>query len=106
MDYIANPTVPCNTVATAETPATQFDINVFPVPTTDHINVRVVAEKNEDVEMLVTDMTGRVIYSRAVNMTKGPNLYDIHLGAFDAGMYNLTIRTNATLTSRRLVVVH
>jgi hypothetical protein len=106
MDYISSPTIPCNTVATAETPATQFEINVFPVPTTDHINVRVVAEKNEDVEMLVTDMTGRVIYSRKVDMTKGPNLYDINLGAFDAGMYNLTIRTNATLTSRRLVVVH
>ncbi|UPT65212.1 MAG: endonuclease [Sphingobacteriales bacterium JAD_PAG50586_3] len=106
MQYISNPTVPCNTVSTTENTATQFDINVFPVPTTDHINVRVVAEKNEDVEMMVTDMTGRVIYSRNVNMAKGPNLYDIHLGAFDAGMYNLTIRTNGALTSRRLVVVH
>jgi hypothetical protein len=68
--------------------------------------VRVVAEKTEDVDMLVTDYTGRIIYSRKVTMAKGPNLYDINLGNFDAGIYNLTIRTNATLTSRRLVVVH
>jgi hypothetical protein len=106
MEYIANPTVPCNTVATEENKAPEFDINVFPVPTTDHINVRVVAEKTENVDMLVTDYTGRIIYSRKVTMAKGPNLYDINLGNFDAGIYNLTIRTNASLTSRRLVVVH
>lgn len=106
MDYIASPSSPCYTVGTAEVAAEQFEINVFPVPTTDHINVRVVAEKTQDVEMMVTDYTGRIIYSRKVNMAKGPNLHDINLGNFDAGVYNLTIRTAQSLTSRRLVVVH
>ncbi len=106
MTYVGNPTSPCYLVSVNENKAEEFQVSVFPVPTADHINVRVAADKNSTVDMSVVDMTGRVVYSRRVNIAKGYNLYDIDLGLFDSGMYNLTIRTDASLTSRRLVVVH
>ena len=107
MSYVNAPTsAPCLLIGVNENKAPEFSVSVYPVPSNGAFSVSVMAEKTQDADVLVTDYTGRVVMQKRINVTKGANLYEIDLGAFESGIYNLSIRSNVSATTKRLVVVH
>lgn len=98
--------VPCYDVVGIEETAANVDLNVFPIPSAGNFNVNVTVEKNQMADMFVTDLTGRVVLEKRVNLANGQNLLNVDLTAFDSGIYNLSIRSNQAITTKRLVLVH
>ncbi len=107
MTYVNAPTsAPCLLIGVNENKAPEFSVSVYPVPSNGAFSVSVMAEKTQAADVLVTDYTGRVVMQKRINVVKGANLYEIDLGAFDSGIYNLSIRSDVSATTKRLVVVH
>lgn len=105
MSYVGTPTAPCYTVGVKETKA-EMNVAVYPVPSNGNFSVSIMAEKNQDALLMVTDYAGRVVMEKQVNIAHGANLLQVDLGAFDSGIYNLTIRSNTSIATKRLVLVH
>lgn len=93
-----NKTVPLgiNNVAAGITETT-----VYPNPATDKTNIRFSLAKNTNVQVLVYDMTGRVVYSTTdMTYNAGANTIDINTNNLPAGAYTIKLQTgngNVTL---------
>ena len=78
-------------------------IAAFPNPFQDAIKVDLQTARNETAEVLVTDMSGKTIYTAQHDLAKGLNRLEIALDEQPAGLYLLKTTTGAqTFTSRLL----
>lgn len=106
MTYVSAPTAPCYTVGVKENQAPEFNVAVYPVPSNGVFSISIMAEKTQDADMIVTDYTGRIIMQRNININSGPNLLQTDLSGYSSGVYNLSIRSNNSIVTKRLVLVN
>lgn len=70
------------------------DITLYPVPTTDELNMRFRAEKDGELEILIKDSYGRVIRRYPPNpVFHGPNEIQFDLTGLPAGLLLLEVQT-------------
>ena len=77
-----------------------------PNPFTDYTDVRFVLEQNEQVDIIVSDVQGRVVRNIHSEFAKGQNSYRLHaedLGG--SGVYYLTLRTSKQSSTIKMVVL-
>lgn len=67
-----------------------LNINSYPNPITDELNIKVTSNKEIKVNYLLVDELGRIIFSGEINN----NLEIIKTSSLDKGFYNLTIYNN------------
>ena len=76
---------------------------VFPVPATGAVNVEFNIERKEDVNITVTDLTGRVVHTDSFEATDGVNNYQLDVSAFSAGVYFFSLRDSDHQLTQRIV---
>ncbi len=87
------------------------DINVYPNPFSDKIQVDISAVKSSDINMVLYDITGKIMYnSNAYRSIAGKNTYRLNLpngASIQPGSYILNIIVDGKLTkSIRLIKVN
>ena len=81
-------------------------INVYPNPATSQVSVSYVLAQRGEATITVTDLMGRVVYTRPEGMKEAgvTNIADINVAGLENGTYFCTLNVNGTATTTKLVV--
>ena len=69
----------------------QFSVMLHPVPAKDVLNVSIQTEQSEKVLLQISDVAGRVVISRSVQLSVGSNTEEIGVGNIARGVYFLQV---------------
>jgi|GEM_PF-2355122 len=77
-------------------------LNVYPNPSTDHVNVAITLEKTEDVSIIVLDALGRTVYTQNLGAVQSL-VQPVDLSAYRAGVYMMRIIHDGAISTRSFV---
>ncbi len=100
-------TIPNQSILAGQTTATGISensfaasINLFPNPANNHLTIDL-GSKNKEVEVTITDITGKIIYSTTANQTQK---IAVNTEDFAAGIYIVQIQSAGFIATKKLVV--
>jgi len=80
-------------------------VSVYPNPASDNLNVEFNLNQNNEVNITLTDMIGKVIYqNNNKTATAGTVKYNINTGSVNAGMYLLSVQIGNEISTQKVVV--
>ncbi len=79
-------------------------VALYPNPTSTVSTMNFNALTAETVKMTVTDMSGRVLYTTAVESTVGKNSIEIPASSFTAGLYQVRLENNNFAVQSQLMI--
>jgi hypothetical protein len=70
--------------------------SIFPNPTNGKLNMQFISAQDQLVEIMITDVAGRVVLTSSINAVEGDNFTTIDMLSLENGYYNVMIndRTN------------
>ncbi len=81
------------------------NLEVFPNPTSEVLNIRFTAETSEAMIIRLTDVLGRTIQERALsNLNVGENMEQLNVSKLPTGVYNLQLNMGDKNAYRKVVV--
>lgn len=78
-------------------------VDVYPVPTSNDLNVQYEVSESRDVVFTVTDVLGRLIDRQVVEAAEGLNYYTVDMTKQTTGLYFLTYSDGLTEQTRRVL---
>lgn len=84
----------------------ETEVNVFPNPSNDYLNVDFTLNETADINITLTDLAGKTLYQRALPNANGNQGLVINTSAFANGMYTLTLRTKDGIVTRKVNIAH
>lgn len=82
-------------------------LSVFPNPTSDELTADFSLEESADVQFELYDMLGsRIIIDSKEKYSAGPNRKTMNVAQVPSGIYQLAIKTNQSVISRKVIVQH
>ncbi|MBK7762824.1 MAG: T9SS type A sorting domain-containing protein [Bacteroidetes bacterium] len=82
------------------------ELTIFPNPSNDYLNVDFTLNETSDVVVVLTDMTGNVVYNNPLKNLTGNQGVVINTSNLSNGMYNLTLRTKQGNVTRKVTIAH
>jgi len=82
------------------------NINVFPNPANDYLNVDFTLNKISDVTVSLVDMTGKTVYNNTLTSLNGNQGLVINTMNLANGMYTLSLRTAEGNVTRKVSIAH
>jgi hypothetical protein len=79
------------------------DINVYPNPATNFLNVELTSEA-QNIDMNVVDMSGKILYSNTVSHNGGSQIYKVPVSNLASGIYFLHMNTPSGKTIQKFIV--
>ena len=79
------------------------DLNVFPNPATDRLNVSFVMPDESPVSCKILDMTGKLLYNKQIESNGGLIEESVDVSGFAKGIYFLRIETTKGTTIEKFV---
>jgi hypothetical protein len=77
---------------------------IYPVPARQTINTQLLSSQEGNATLTLTDMSGRVIFSKVYSLTQGFNNCSIDVQKFTAGMYILKIVTGSVAETKPVMI--
>jgi hypothetical protein len=93
-----------NTLSIEEKSILESSFNVYPNPATSVVNLSFKLENNSNVDVTVSDLTGKVVYSNKMNKTAGSNSFVIDTKGLTSGMYVVSLATDNGIATRRISI--
>lgn len=81
-------------------------LSVFPNPASADVNIMLDGVKEGNAQIVVNDVTGKIVLNKTIEMNKGFNAYQLNTASFAAGSYFITISNGSWKISDRLIVQH
>lgn len=78
----------------------------FPNPTTGKVNIAWQLPSAQNASVLVTDVTGRIVYSSNIQMAAGAGSSMINLGSLTSGLYTVSVKSDALNYNTKIQVQH
>jgi hypothetical protein len=78
----------------------------FPNPANDKQYIQWVEKANESATVVITDVSGREMYSSKVEFAAGAGLFSVDLSSFANGFYVISVKTESLSYSNKLQVAH
>jgi len=85
-------------------PDTPQDIMIYPNPANDNVKVTYNAKNNSDVQIVVYDISGRMINTSSYQATKGLNNYSLNVSTLAKGIYVLSLNNGSTILNHKLII--
>lgn len=83
------------------------DWSIIPQPSSDHATVTIQSDKaGETADVLMHDMTGRLVYQTSKTLSASKNNIGIDVSALSDGIYTLSINVEGRSDTQKLVVKH
>lgn len=80
-------------------------LDIYPNPTAEQTNVEIGLNENTNVEMVLRDITGKVVYEKNHGvMLKGTHQLPIDVSSFANGFYFVNIKVGDAQLSRKIIV--
>lgn len=79
-------------------------VDVYPNPADNQLNISFIAKENSDLEIRLTDISGRVILQEEYSATSGANVHQINLNSISRGVYFLSIGDETSSLRYKVVV--
>ncbi|MGL5890363.1 MAG: T9SS type A sorting domain-containing protein, partial [Bacteroidia bacterium] len=79
-------------------------VNMYPNPTNGNTFLTLNLDQTQEVQIIITDVTGRIVASRNYGELAGAWTLPMNTEGFAAGMYNVQIRTGNNVETKRLIV--
>jgi len=76
-----------NTTAIDQVNSTGTNMLLYPNPVTDRLQVRYESVTEENVQVQLIDIQGRVLYQQNIKSQQGTNYVNIPVGSFQNGLY-------------------
>ena len=87
-----------------DTPKPTADwIRVLPNPFRNALSVQIIATVNERADIIITDISGRIVYHKSAALTRGDQSFIITPPALASGVYILRIAANSFRNTMRIV---
>ncbi len=83
--------------------ATLAIIDIFPIPVDNLMNVQISSNTDNEVNVTITDMLGRTIYSELQDVNMDLNELQISTNSFASGVYFLSIESSDYLVTQKFV---
>lgn len=80
------------------------NLNLYPNPADALAYASINLESAQEVTMVITDLTGKVVAERSYGELIGSQLLPINTSEFAAGVYMVSVRTGQAVTTSRLIV--
>ncbi len=83
-----------STLSFEELSQNEFELNIFPVPANEVLNLKFESQKNQNVSYKIIDINGQVVFAKNnLKVTSGSNQFEIDLQNLQKGNYMLLIET-------------
>jgi hypothetical protein len=83
----------------------EVNVNVYPNPADNFINVTLYAEKDQQAKIQLFDRTGGIRVSQEQKLTKGNNSFSINTSSLSDGLYILHVRSDQKQTLKKVMIV-
>jgi acetaldehyde dehydrogenase (acetylating) len=87
-----------------EVTAPVSDINLFPNPTSDMLTVQFDANQETEVQVFVTDFTGKVVSTMQMDVAQGRQQTELNVSNMPAGFYFVHMIAGKDRISKKFVV--
>ncbi|MBK7031546.1 MAG: T9SS type A sorting domain-containing protein [Bacteroidales bacterium] len=84
----------------------EVNISIYPVPANDKINIQFGDNSNETINLTITDVTGRIIYSKQFSDVLPGQVHSINCTNYAEGMYLLNVISSGNKSTRKIVIQH
>ena len=82
-----------------------FGMEVFPNPANAEANVTFNLNNTADVNITVTDLSGKVVYSNALgNVAAGKSEVSLNTAALSNGVYMINVAVDNAVSTQKLVI--
>lgn len=78
-------------------------LSVYPNPVNEMLNIDFESKTNATVTYEITDMLGKIVNTHTINATAGTNRINLSAASFNSGFYTVTLNSNGTRTSVKLI---
>jgi len=95
---------PVSPTAVSQIGATGGSMSIFPNPTNGLLNIRWAGQQAANVNVVITDAVGRVVYKEMLNMTSASGTTQLSLGNVAHGMYLMTVSSDKIYYSWKLQI--
>jgi len=79
-------------------------LNISPNPASDFLMVRAYNSSSQQVELLLTDMTGKSLYRDSFSAQEGNFEKSIDVSSLNSGMYFLTVKSAEGKATRKVII--
>ncbi len=106
MSYISNPIFPCYTAVTGikDVKSAHFEYVLAPNPTSGEFYLLIEATVAEKFTLDITDITGRIVYNRNVDVTNGFNNIVVNDIKLKSGIYFVNLVYKNEKITRKLII--
>jgi len=93
----ANPNPPCNHVTVSVENINQNDLKyiLFPNPVSSILNISITSEINENTNIILMDVSGKVVKVFSRRILEGDNTFELPIYEISSGIYILRIQSNS-----------
>jgi len=102
--YIDNVNLGQSTVGLDKRTAGKSGISIYPNPAGSYVNVRVESASAGESTLSVTDITGKLVYQKAIQLHNGATVIRLNTEEFASGVYAVTLDTNGERQVQKLTV--
>lgn len=88
-----------------KTVANQLDFQIFPNPNNGIFTLAVSLDKPEDINILVTDVTGKTVFTKRMDRFINGRI-SMDLSGLSEGLYYCTIMSGSNVSSQKMVIGH
>lgn len=82
-----------------------FDFDVYPNPAKEKVGLEMNLKKNSPVEILITDLGGKAVYSKTIEGKTGLQQLELPLDNIQNGIYQLSLKCGSISGYKKLVVM-
>jgi hypothetical protein len=79
-------------------------MEAYPNPVHGWLHVTLLSPQSGAYDMIITDLTGRIVQSQTVSATAGENSFQINTGALATGAYMVSLRSAAGTVQQRIII--
>jgi trimeric autotransporter adhesin len=77
------------------------DVAVFPNPVTDLMTVTIDADKAETGAMVITDITGKIVFNKTITVAQGNNRLPVNTASLASGAYIIKVQLSNDIVVRK-----
>lgn len=95
----------CVTIATGINQLEEkgYSLSLYPNPANENLSMNVESKNVQDVRIELNDITGKIIFSEEIKLTKGENNLTYSIDDLSQGVYFLSIKNSSGITVNKFV---
>jgi len=83
------------------------NVNLFPNPANNQINIELTMQNNADINILLVDLNGKILNNKMLsNVSTGTNNVVLDISNYANGIYSVIIRSEQSIKTTKLVINH